>query len=382
MECQKQRFSLPDDHHYVNCAYMAPLLKTVETAGIAGIQRKRRPWEISPDHFFEESHQLRDLFAHLIHTPKAENIAILPSTSYGLSTVAGNLDHRKGTSIVIAGEQFPSNVYPWRQFCARHDCQLNIIEAPTAPEGRGEKWNERILDAIDASSLLVALGNVHWADGTLFHLEKIGARAHEADAYFVIDGTQSVGALPLDVQSIRPDAVICSGYKWLLGPYSIALGYFGEKFINGIPIEEGWIERENSEDFSGLVNYSDRYQPGAIRFDVGERSNFILVPMMIEALRQLRQWGISNIQAYCKKLTGELVRELRPYGYQIEEPAWRAHHLFGIRFPAHIDPAELNQRLVQENIHLSLRGSALRISPNVYNDHEDLQALLDVLTDL
>ena len=123
----------------------------------------------------------------------------------------------------------------------------------------------------------------------------------------MIDGTQSVGALPLNVQDVKPDALICAGYKWLMGPYGIALGYFGPRLTGGIPLEEGWIVRKNSEDFTSLIDYEEEYQPGAKRYDVGQRSNFITLPMMREALMQVKEWGIENIREYIQDLTGDLI---------------------------------------------------------------------------
>jgi selenocysteine lyase/cysteine desulfurase len=382
MDCQKHLFSLSDDHHYLNCSFLSPLLKRVEEAGIQGIKGKNRPWETTPDHFFEDSNILRSLFAKLVNAPNAKDIAIMPAVSYGLATVAKNIDPDKGSSIVIAGEQFPSNVYAWKRFCKNHHCQIKIVDPPEGFENRGEKWNERILDAIDSNTLLVALGNVHWTDGTLYDLKSIGTKTQKNDAYFVIDGTQSVGAMPIDVQEIKADALICAGYKWLMGPYAITLGYFGSKLQNGIPLEEGWIVRKNSEDFSGLVDYEDDYQPGAQRFDMGERSNFILVPMMIEALNQILDWGPQYIQTYCKQLTADLENDLPEYGYQIEDPEWRARHMFGIRLPNSVSLEKLQHKLDEHNIHVSVRGSAVRISPNVYNDEQDIAMLYNVLKDV
>ena len=379
MDCQKHLFTFPEDHHYLNCAYFSPILKSVEEAGRKGIEQKRTPWRVTPEHFFEDSDRLRGLFARLVNASDAEDIAILPSASYGLSTIANNLPRNTTKKIIVVGEQFPSNVYPWMRFCDETDSELQIIDAPADFKERGKKWNQRILEAINSETLMVAIGNIHWTDGTLFDLKTVGRRAREVGAYFVIDGTQSVGALPFDIQEIQPDALICAGYKWLMGPYSIALGYFGKEFQNGAPLEEGWLDRKGSKDFAGLVNYADEYQPGAIRFDVGERSNFILVPMMIKALEQLLEWGPQNIQSYCRDLTRDLVKELPEAGFQMEDPEWRSHHLFGIRLPEHISAKELQQKLTEQNIHVSVRGSAIRIAPNVYNDERDINALKRVL---
>src|SRR5699024_2435975 len=285
MNCQRQLFSLPDDHHYINCAYMSPMQKSVEEACIKGIRTKRQHCNIAPDDFFRDSNRLLTLFADLIGAIESRSVALMPAVSYGMATVAQNIDPSRGSTIILAGEQFPSNVYIWKRFCQNSGCRLYLVEAPKEFNNRGQKWNQRILEAIDDDTLMVAISNTHWADGTLFDLEEIGRITRASDAYFVIDGTQSVGALPIDVQQIGADALICAGYKWLMGPYSMALGYFGDRLSGGIPIEEGWLDRKDSEYFADLINYTDEYQPGALRYDMGERSNFILVPMMIEALR-------------------------------------------------------------------------------------------------
>ena len=108
------------------------------------------------------------------------------------------------------------------------------------------------------------------------------------------------------------------------------------------------MTRFGSEDFSGLVNYQDKFQPGAIRYDVGERCNFILVPMMIAAIEQILNWGIENIQNYCQQLTQPFVEEVSALGYWIEKDAWRGAHLFGIGTPPQLDRRALLQELSDE----------------------------------
>jgi len=127
------------------------------------------------------------------------------------------------------------------------------------------------------------------------------------------------------------------------------------------------------------VNYRDEYQPGAVRYDVGERSNFILVPMLVAALRLILEWRPERIQQYCAELTAAALEEARELGFVVEDPAWRGHHLFGLRAPAGIDLAALNDALREHGVSASLRGSALRVSPNVYNDEADVEALVRAL---
>ncbi|MGE0587241.1 MAG: aminotransferase class V-fold PLP-dependent enzyme [Cyclobacteriaceae bacterium] len=376
---QRSKFSLPKNSIYLNCGYMSPLMKSVEKAGLKGMSGKRNPSTISAADFFTTGELLRKEFAKLINAPEANRIVIIPSASYGLANAANNIKLKKSEKVIVAGEQFPSNYYPWHQLCKETGATLQTISAPDTKTQRGKKWNEKILEAIDSNTRLVALGNIHWADGTLFDLKKIRKRTLETGTLLVIDGTQSVGALPFDVKSIQPDALICAGYKWLMGPYSIGLAYYGPAFDNGRPIEENWINRLNSEDFAGLVNYQDAYHHGALRYEVGEHSNFILVPMLLEALRQVNQWGPKNIQEYCGKISGRAVELLKEKEFWVEDDSFRAKHLFGVRVPASKDINVIKSKLQKNKISVSYRGDAIRISPHLYNQEKDLMTLARVL---
>lgn len=357
---------------------MGPLSLAVQQAGIAGVMRKADPSRITAEDFYRESNQARRLFADLINADDPTRIAIIPSVSYGIATAARNLSCTVGQNIVITGEQFPSNVYAWRKLAAQRRAQLRTV-SPLSVRQRGSAWNEALMEAIDERTAIVAIPHVHWTDGTRFDLERIARRARSFGAAVVIDATQSLGALPFDVTQIQPDAVICAAYKWLLGPYSLGFAYFGARFDQGEPLEESWIARENSQDFRGLVNYGDEYQAGALRYDVGERSNFALMPMAIAALRQITEWGPACIQDYCDQLFGQALEELSAIGFNVESREWRGAHLFGVRMPHSINLAILNDDLQRANVTVALRGSALRIAPNVYNDETDVQALMDCL---
>lgn len=375
---QRAKFTLSNEATYLNCAYMSPLLKTVEKQGVFGIQRKRNPTSVSPKDFFTDTEKLRKEFAKLIQA-ESSRIVIIPSVSYGMANVMNNLKVSASDNIVVAAEQFPSNYYPWQRLQADTGVQIKIIAAPETKANRGKQWNERLLEAIDNNTKLVALGHVHWADGTRFNLKAIRVRTREVGARLVIDGTQSIGALPFSVKEIQPDALICVGYKWLMGPYSIGLAYYGESFDNGKPVEENWINRLHSENFAALVNYQPEYQPGALRYEVGEHSNFILVPMMLEALKQINQWKPQAIQQYCKSITQKPIALLREAGFWIEEESARGYHLFGIRLPEGADLEMVKNRIAKNKISVSFRGNAIRVSPHVYNTENDMMKLVRVL---
>ncbi len=356
---------------------MSPLSRRVEAAGIAGIRRKQVPSDIQPADFFEDVDRVRGLFAKLVNAP-AERIAVVPSASYGLGIVARNVTLSARQNVVTVHHQFPANVYPWRRLCAETGAELRVVQPPEGSH-RGDRWNTAILSAIDEATGLIAVGNVHWSYGTIIDLDTIGERAREVGAVLVVDGTQSVGAMPFDVERVRPDALVCAAYKWLTGPYAIGAAYFGPRFDDGVPLEETWIGRKGSEDFGGLVQYQDDYRPGAARYDVGETSNFILVPMLVSALEQVLEWGPSNIAVYTRDLMNDFLIDAVDAGFGVEEPEWRAPHLFSLGLQAGQDVRDLHAALAAQNVFVSARGDVLRISPHLYNDEDDVMALREAL---
>ena len=380
LQQQRELFNLPEGLHYLNGAYMSPLLKSVEAAGISGMIRKRNPASIDPLDFFSEAELLKTEFGKLINA-SAEQVAIIPSASYGLNTAISNLPNDNGNEALILSAEFPSAYYALERWCRENNKRLKIVSAPDVDAHRGKLWNQLLLESITDDTAVVVLSSVHWTDGTIFDLTEIGKKCKAHGARFIVDGTQSVGALPIDVITDQIDALICSGYKWLLGPYSLGMAYFHPCFNNGKPIEESWMNREDAHIFSGLTNYNERYRAGANRFNVGQFSNFILVPMLTEAIRQIRAWEPAAIQQYAEILTRPLTELLKAQGFNLEEDRYRSKHLFGITLPAAYDAQNILDVLRQEHIYVSKRGNALRISAHVYNTPQDIDAMIKVLNE-
>jgi selenocysteine lyase/cysteine desulfurase len=377
LENQADKFELPGNIHYLNGAYMSPQLKSVSVVGLESVQKKALPHKTTIDDFFDDTEIIRREYSRLINNNEPNRIVLIPSVSYGMANITNNIN-LLGKEVIVAGEQFPSNVYPWMTATRQQGGKLIIINPPESSEQRGEKWNQLILAAINSNTAVLAISHAHWADGTTFDLMAMRKKTNEMGALLIIDGTQSVGALPFSVDEIKPDALICAGYKWLLGPYGLGLAYYGAYFDDGNPIEESWINRLNSEDFSGLVEYEDAYQPGSLRFEVGEHSSFVLVPMLVEALKQLNAWQPVRIQAYCKTIVEEPIQKLREAGFWVEEENWRTNHLFGIRHPE-MPIDKIKTALAERNVFVSYRGSAIRVAPYVHNTVNDLNTLTDIL---
>jgi len=378
MNCQKHLFQLPDGLHYLNCAYMSPLLRSAEEKGIEGMRQKRDPSSIKPADFFTGVVGVREKFGKMVNADPVQ-VAVMPSVSYGMNSVIRNIPFRKGQHALTVSEEFPSCFYTAKRWCKDHRAELKVVARKDEGTLKGKDWNERILEAITPQTAFVVMASVHWMNGTRFDMETIGSRCREVGAKLVVDGSQSVGALPIDVHACHIDALICAAYKWLMGPYSTALGYIHQDFNKGIPLEESWMTRPNSERFERLTQYEEGYKPGAVRFDVGQSSNFILVPMLDEALRQLLEWGIEEIQEYARKLGEPLINHFLGQGVPVDDEVYRAHHLMGLPLPGNTRGEALVGELQARKVFVSLRGDNIRISINVFNTTEDVSELISAL---
>jgi selenocysteine lyase/cysteine desulfurase len=364
LTCKRALFEIPEDVSFLNCAYIGPSSRAVRAAGERGVASKCRPWEIKAADFFEDIEKLRGLFATIIGGD-ADGVALIPSASYGITVAANAFPISKGQGVLVLEDQFPSNVYPWR-------ARAPVV---TVPRPADHDWTRAVLERLDKNIAVVAVESCHWTDGSALDLAAIGARARELGAALLIDASQSIGALPFHVKDVRPDAVVTVGYKWLLGPYSLGYLWLAERWREARPFEENWINRLDSDDFARLVNYRDEYQPGARRFDVGEKSNFTLVPMAIAALEQILEWGPARIADYLGGLTRMIEAASVELGLRPVPARCRGPHMLGIGFPEGVPPALL-ANLAAKRVFVSIRGQSMRVSPHLYNDHSDVERLI------
>jgi selenocysteine lyase/cysteine desulfurase len=370
--CQRHLFDIPEDVAYLNCAYMSPLMRPVIEAGNAALLRKAHPWEITPDKFFTGSEEFRATAARLIDAP-ADCVAIVSSASYGMATAARNLPLQKGQRILVLDEQFPSNYYPWQRLAEERGGSLKVAPWP----GDGD-WTSAVLDSLSDDVALAALPQVQWTSGGRLDLVRIGEACRKLGAALALDLTQSLGALPFSAREVQPDFAVAANYKWLMGPYTTGLLYVAPKWHGGRPLEENWIQRANARDFTSLILYTEGYDEGARRFDMGERSNFALLPAATRALTQLLEWGVAEISATVGALNRQLAAAAAEAGFSSPPEELRGPHYLALRRKAGI-PAELLEMLARQKIFVSVRGSSVRVTPHVYNSASDVERLISCL---
>ncbi len=369
---QRHLFDIPSDVAYLNCAYMSPLMKSSLDAGIAGLTRKTHPWELISDKFFTGAEEFRSAAAPLLEA-SPNDIAIVPSAGFGIATAARNLPIHKGQSILVLAEQFPSNYYSWQRKAEETGASLKVVPWP-----ENQDWTAAVLDSLTPEVAIAALPHVQWTSGGRLDLVRIGEACRKQGTALALDLTQSLGALPFSVKDVQPDFAVAASYKWLLGPYSVGVLYVAPKWQSGLPLEENWIQRANARDFTSLILYTEHYDHGARRFDMGERANFGLLPAAVHAMKQVQEWKVEQIAETAGALNRQLASVAADLGFSSAAEPLRAPHYLCLRRKEAI-PKELPVALAKEKVFVSVRGSSIRVTPNIYNTPADCDRLITSL---
>lgn len=371
----RAEFDIPRDTCYLNACYMTPQPRDVLEAAIRGATQRSQPWRITPADFFREVEELRAAFARQVGCSR-DNIAIVPSAGYGAACASNNLPAREGSLILALEDQFPSNYYTWRRQALASKAEFCVVSKEP-----GQSWADALLEAIRLHGDNIEIATLeghHWASAEFIDLEVVIPALREIDARVVLDLTQSIGAYPTDIARLAPDFMVTSAYKWQFCPYGIAFLYVDDEHFDGVPIEEAWMDRDGAEDFSRLSEFTDLYQPGARRFDMGGKSSFSNVAAASAALQKLEAWGIETISETLAATNLHIADILERHGFEVMPQSERAPHFQGARLPA-TDPRTLAMRLVENNVFASVRGEYLRVAPHLYTDDQDLARFDEVL---
>ncbi len=372
---KKQLFDIPDEVAYLNTAYMSPLMHSVVSAMDEGVRLKARPWTLTIDHFFDDVENAKALFGQVVNA-HADRISVVPSASYGLSTAANNLSLNEGQRIIALKHQFPSHTYPWKR--KAREAGGVFVEVDVS---QGAAATPALLQAIDERTAIVAVPNVLWTTGAYVDLIAMRQRCDEVGAALVLDLTQSAGALVTDFEKIRPDFAAVANYKWMLCPYSTGFLYVDPAYFDGKPLEEGWITRKGARNFARLTENPETFEAGAIRYDMGERANFALLPGVNRALRQLIDWDIEIIETTLAARNAELCHRLDAIGLKTVNAKNRGAHFIGAQLP-NGTRSDLLTELAKEKVYLSMRNGSLRITPHLWNDAQDFDRLIHALSRL
>ena len=373
---QRDLFEIPRQICYLNAASYSPLpLRTLE-AGRAAVGRKGTPWTLEAGFANEQNERARAAAARLINADAAD-IALIPSVSYGVATAAKSHSIGLGTRVLVLEDDHSSPVLEWQ---VRTEAQGFTVETIKRPDD-GD-WTTAVLASIERLGAppvsLASISSVHWSDGGLIDVEKIGAALRKQDAAFLVDATQGAGVLAMDVKHLDPDFVIFPTYKWLLGPYGRAFLYVAKRHQGGVPLEQTSAGRRNIRAENAVYFTDLSYVGDARRFDMGERDYFISMEMASIGMEMLDEWGAPAVAQRLLMLTERISEGVRGIGVSVPEPHLRAPHILSLTFKGGT-PAGLIKGLASEGVYVAPRLGRMRISPHVYNDEVDADRFVAAL---
>ncbi len=223
LSCQRALFDIPDDVAYLNAAAFSPVPRNVRAAGELGVLTKTTPWTPALGETEGWAERARAAAARLIGA-SADDIAITGAVSHGIATAAKNVKIPPGSRVLMIEGEFPSLALVWPELARAANASVDIVKRPADGD-----WTAALLEAITRPGAppvgLAALTPTHWSDGSLIDLAVVVAELRKQGALVVIDATQGVGVLDIDVVALAPDFLAFPTYKWVLGPYSLAFLY-------------------------------------------------------------------------------------------------------------------------------------------------------------
>ena len=376
---QRHLFSIPDDVTYLDAAYMSPIPNISAQAGRDGVLVKAAPWDMTINSYYDEVEQARELAASFIGA-SIDDVGVIPATSYGIAVAAANVHVAPGSVIMMMDNEHTSHRYAWYELAERKGA--TVVTVPRDPD---QDWGSALVGAINNSTVpvsVVAGTIVHWFEGMSVDIQAVADAAHAVGAAFVMDGTQWVGAMPFDVSKVRPDFLSFATYKFLLGPYRLAFLYADKKWQEaGKPIEfHSWNRRGGERPDFYLETMPD-YLPGARRFDMGERSDFAVLPIAIRSLELLQSWGSEAVFERLVHLNRLIWQEAEARGFEGPRKDLRAPHISVVELGARFRP-DLVKSLKDNKAFVTIRGTKVRITPHVYNEERDIHRLFQLIDTL
>lgn len=373
---QRELFDIPRDICYLNSASYSPLPLRAQEAARAAVGRKGAPWTLDAAFANRQHERARAAAARLINA-ETSDVALISSVSYGVATVGKILAIPPRMRVLVLENDHSSPILEWQTRAASAGFTIETVRQP--PDG---DWTSAVMAAIERPNAerlaLASISSVHWSDGGLIDVAKVGAALKRHGALFLIDATHAVGVLAMDVRSLDPDFVIFPTYKWLLGPYGRAFIYIAKRHQGGIPLEQtGFGRREVRSDAE--IYFADvSYVPGARRFDMGERDHFISMEMAAIGMEMMAEWGADAVAGRLSMLTARIAEGLNGGKVRLMETRFRAPHILSLGFAGGL-PAGLVEGLAGEGVYVAPRLSRMRISPHVFNDEEDVDRFVAAL---
>ncbi len=352
----RREFPALENRAYLNTATFGQLPRRA-TEAVAKHWRHRD--ELACTDFlnwYDDADRLRRSIAKLVGAT-ADDIAFVSSASGALGMVLAGLDLKPHDNIVTLQDEFPNYLY--------------------LPQMREVPW-ERFYESIDGNTRLVAISEVNYSTGFRPPLEEISKFTRERGITLFVDGTQSLGALTIDLRKLKVDIYAVHGYKWMISPPGIGFMAVLEPFRRTLrPINVGWRSHKTWREVDNLHHGVPEFKDSAEKYEGGGLP-FALLYAMAQAVEMMLEIGPATIEQRVMQLAGSARNRLRDLGSEVAE---NGSQIVAARFPG-VDPSQLARELKKSNVNVAARHGFLRVSPHFYNDDGDLERLCEAIKPL
>lgn len=364
-------FPIMEQHAFLNHAAVSAYNRRVAQAIDQHLtQMQTTPFDRLLPGVMEVGQQMKERVAGWINAQRPDEIVAMPDTATGINIAANSLPLQAGDNVLLVDGDYPANIYPWLNLAPRG------VLVKWVPQHAGGVDLDRLAARIDKRTRVIALSSAMFATGFRNDLQAIGALCKERGIYFVVDGIQTLGAFPIDVQACNIDFLACGGQKWMLGIMGAGFLYCRHEIMDDLQLG-AYVGASSVVDPFNFLDYNFTLQPTADRFALGT-PNLCGVIALHAVLGMFQEIGSAPIAERIVQLTDVLINDLQERGYRILSNLDPVHRS-GIVIVEVPEPQAACDRLLQNNVVTSVRGAGLRIAPHFPNTPDDMLRVGDVL---
>ncbi len=333
------------------------------------------------DHYIQELDKAKSLFGQYLNTGP-ENMAVVKNTTEALSMVANGYPWEEGDEVVLYTHEYPANYYPWINLRHR-GVRIQVLDNENDFHGIPDElpgfwsWEELERKVTDRTRMIV-MSHVQFVSGYAADLEKLGGFCQERGIYFIVDGAQSLGALPIDVEKYQISALSGSGWKWMCGPMGIAPFYTSPKLREKLAMTV--IGAETMEQGTDFLNHTWNPHESARRYEYATSPVYLVAGLN----RVLEEVFLGDLEPVT--LAAKLFHLQDHFLDRLDHPdftplTWPRIHRSGILSVHHPNSEAVEAYLRERNIVTSARGGYLRVAAHYYNTNEEMAYLAEVLNE-
>ncbi len=365
---------MADETVWLNTAHQGRLPTRAVDALAEAVQWKLHPEMLAgSERFTTVPARLRSALAGVLGAGEDE-VILANSASYGLHLLANGLDLRRGDEVLVAANDFPSDILPWLML------RRDGIEVRTLEPQDEVLTAEEVAGALTHRTRVVCLPWVHSFSGRIIDLHEIGQVCRTRDIWFVVNGSQAVGAMPVDVQALPVDALVSAGFKWLCGPYGTGLCWLQPELFDALRSTKlYWLSALTVEDLvAPSLNLNSISPRRTGKFDIFGTANFFNFVPFATAVELMLDLGTHRVAADVDALVIRLLAGLDWERFRLVSDAHQRSSLVVLE-PLADDAHTVLERLAKGGVYVAERRGRVRISPHFYNTPNDIDRALELL---